>query len=141
MVRDVLCGANLDEGVRSRVGEEEGAWEGWEEVVDKDVASWRKEIVGREWREMDWFGNIVEGCGVDGEVESELDESGDDDLLIEETGKEVRRAATGSMIQEKYNYLSPAKMKEYAEWRATMLAKIDEMIADGIMIEMDTTEG
>jgi origin recognition complex subunit 6 len=132
MARDVLAGAQGDEWVREKVGEEEGAWEGWEQVVDKDVNTWRMEIVEKGWREMDWFRNIVEGCGVDGDGESDDDGSNDeDDDIIEEIENGVRRPAVGSMIQEKYNYLSLAKRKEYAAWEGMMLAKIRKMIADG----------
>jgi origin recognition complex subunit 6 len=143
MVRDVLLRAQGDEGVRERVGEEEGAWEGWEEVVEKDVNAWRREIVDKGWREMDWFKNIVEGCGVDGDDESDQDESDDDDVvMIEETGKDSRRAATGSMIQEKYNYLSLAKRKEFEDWKGIMLAKIQDLIDEGAMDSgMDTADG
>ncbi|KAE9380553.1 hypothetical protein N431DRAFT_540155 [Stipitochalara longipes BDJ] len=142
MVRDVLVKAKEDEGVKARVGDEEEAWEGWEEVIEKDVNSWRKEIVVKDWRKMDWFENIVEGCGVDGEIPSDIDNSEeDDDSISEELGSDFRRAAPGSMIQGKY-VVTLTKKKEYEEWRDMMLAKIDEMIEDGILdVEMDTTEG
>jgi origin recognition complex subunit 6 len=141
LVREVLLRSKEDEGVKEKVGDEGQAWEGWEEVTEKDVNLWRKEIVVKGWREMDWFENIVEGCGVDGDIHSEREgsENEDDDLSVDfET--EVRRAATGSMIQERF-IMTPAKEKEYEEWRDMMLAKIDEMIEDGIMdVGMDTSE-
>jgi origin recognition complex subunit 6 len=142
MVRDVLVRVKEDEGVKDRVGDEERAWEGWEEIVEKDVNAWRKEIVVKGWREMDWFENIEDGCGVDGEIQSETDDGEDDDLsMSEELGSEVRRRATASMIQEKY-IMTPAKKKEYEEWRDMMLAGIDKMIEDGILDDgMDTAEG
>jgi origin recognition complex subunit 6 len=142
MVRDVLVRAKEDEGVKDRVGDEERTWEGWEEIVEKDVNAWRKEIVVKGWREMDWFENIEDGCGVDGEIQSETDDGEDDDVsLSEELGSEVRRRATASMIQEKY-IMTPAKKKEYEEWRDMMLAGIDKMIEDGILDNgMDTAEG
>ncbi|KAH8789391.1 origin recognition complex, subunit 6 [Hyaloscypha sp. PMI_1271] len=142
MVRDVLVRVKEDEGVKDRVGDEENTWEGWEEIVEKDVNAWRKEIVVKGWREMDWFENIEDGCGVDGEIQSETDDGEDDDLsMSEELGSEVRRRATASMIQEKY-IMTPAKKKEYEEWRDMMLAGIDKMIEDGILDDgMDTAEG
>ncbi|KAH8789621.1 origin recognition complex, subunit 6 [Hyaloscypha finlandica] len=142
MVRDVLVRVKEDEGVKDRVGDEERSWEGWEEIVEKDVNAWRKEIVVKGWREMDWFENIEDGCGVDGEIQSETDDGEDDDLsMSEELGSEVRRRATASMIQEKY-IMTPAKKKEYEEWRDMMLAGIDKMIEDGILDDgMDTAEG
>ena len=142
MVRDVLIRARADEKVRERVGEEKDDWKGWEDVIEKDVNLWRKEIVFKEWRNMDWFENIVEGCGVDGEVFSDTDEDGDDDdSMSEELGSDFRRVAPGSMIQSKF-VVTSTKKKEYEEWRDMMLAKIDEMIEDGILdVGMDTTEG
>ncbi|KAN0119929.1 Origin recognition complex, subunit 6 [Hyaloscypha variabilis] len=142
MVIVVLARAKEDESVRERVGEEEEDWEGWEEVVEKDVNSWRKEIVVKEWKKMDWFENIVEGCGVDGETPSDTDDNDDDDDdMSEEVESDFRRAAPGSMIQGKY-IVTSRKKKEYEEWRDMMLAKIDEMIEDGILdVGMDTTEG
>ncbi|PMD65360.1 uncharacterized protein K444DRAFT_659604 [Hyaloscypha bicolor E] len=142
MVRDVLVRAKEDEGVKDRVGDEERTWEGWEEIVEKDVNAWRKEIVVKGWREMDWFENIEDGCGVDGEIQSETDDGEDDDVsMSEELGSEFRRRATASMIQEKY-IMTPAKKKEYEEWRDMMLAGIDKMIEDGILDDgMDTAEG
>jgi origin recognition complex subunit 6 len=102
MVRDVLVRAKEDERVSGRVGDEEGDWDGWEEVVEKDVNMWRKEIVVKGWREMDWFENIVEGCGVDGEGHSDTgDDDDDDDSTSVEEG-EARRATAGSMINPKY---------------------------------------
>ena len=140
MVRDVLLSAREDEGVSERVGQEEDAWEGWEEVVEKDVNLWRKEIVMKGWREMDWFENIVEGCGVDGEAHFETDDGDDDDDSTSgEFEGEVRRAAMGSMINPKYTMTS-AKRKEYEEWKDMMLAKMEELIEDDIMdVDMDTT--
>jgi origin recognition complex subunit 6 len=142
MVIVVLAKAKEDESVRERVGEEEEDWEGWEEVFEKDVNSWRKEIVVKEWKKMDWFENIVEGCGVDGETPSDTgDDDDDDDDLSEEVESDFRRAAPGSMIQGKY-VVTSRKKKEYEEWRDMMLTKIDEMIEDGILdVGMDTTEG
>jgi origin recognition complex subunit 6 len=142
MVRDVLVRAKEDEEVSGRVGDEEGVWDGWEEVVEKDVNMWRKEIVVKGWREMDWFENIIEGCGVDGVGHSDADddENNDDSTSVEFEG-EARRATTGSMINPKYIPTLVGK-SEYEEWRDMMLAKIDEMIEDGVMdVGMDTTEG
>lgn len=137
MVREVLLRSKEDEGVRERVGDEEGAWEGWEEVVEKDVNSWRKEIVVKEWREMDWFENIVEGCGVDGENIFGQDESEEDDDLSDDFEGAVRRVATGSMIQERF-IMTPAKVKASDEWRDMMLANIERMIEDSMEVGVDT---
>jgi origin recognition complex subunit 6 len=140
MAREVLMRAKEDEGVMDRVGDEKGTWKGWEEISEKDVNAWRREIVLNQWREMDWYENIEEGCGVDGEIPSEMDDGEDGgSSMSEELGDEVRRRATASMIQEKY-IMTPAKKKAYEEWRDMMLAGIDKMIEESVLdVGMEST--
>jgi origin recognition complex subunit 6 len=143
LAREILAGAREDTGIIERVGKEEESWRGYEAAVDeRDVNAWRKEIVTRGWKMMDWFENIDEGCGVDGvpaasesDVEEEMVE------MVEMVGKEAR-VGGGTMIQEKFNYLSEVKRREFEEWKMGMMVRIDELIAEGIMDdEMNTTDG
>ena len=48
----------------------------------------RKEIVGKGWRDLDWFVNVGEGVGVDGpgDVEDELGADPDVDVVMGENG-------------------------------------------------------
>ncbi len=121
-----------------RVGEEEEAWRGWEEVDERHVNAWRKEIVGKGWKNLDWWENVVEGAGVEGDVEDEemlevrLEEVEEEVLL--ERGRQKPR----TMIQEQF-CVTKAKRVAYKEWKEAMLAKIKELINDGHM-ERDDAE-
>ncbi|KAL2069672.1 hypothetical protein VTL71DRAFT_14351 [Oculimacula yallundae] len=141
LVREVLAGAREDEGVKEKVGSDEGAWIGWEEkVLEKDVNSWRKEIVGKGWRDLDWFKNVGEGVGVDGDGGEDRDEDGDVQMGENEEDVEFsgRRARPGTMIQEQY-CVTREKREVYIEWRDMMLAHIEGLMADGYM-ERDDAE-
>lgn len=123
-----------DDEILKRVGSEEEDWEGWDLVVEeyeagKYVNKWIKELVEGGWNEMDWHENIVE--------KSELDE-GEEDVEVMERPKKIMREddmkyGLGTMRQAKVDYLSEEKREKYAEWKAMMLAKIDEMIANGVL--------
>ncbi|KAH6713791.1 origin recognition complex, subunit 6 [Leptodontidium sp. MPI-SDFR-AT-0119] len=142
-VREVLGGAGGDEGVLERVGSGEEAWMGWEEVVfERDVNSWRKEIVGKGWKELDWFTNIGDGVGVEGEGGEDADADPDADVEMGENGEVIesagRRARPGTMIQEQY-CVTREKREAFIEWKEMMLAHIEEVMADGYM-ERDDAE-
>jgi len=142
-VREVLAGARGDEGVRERVeagvGGGQDVWAGWDGgVLERDVNSWRKEIVGKGWRDLDWFVNVGEGVGVDGpgDVEDELGADPDVDVVMGENGAVEesggRRARPGTMIQDMY-CVTTEKREAFNEWKDMMLAHITELIADGYM--------
>jgi origin recognition complex subunit 6 len=128
LARDVLAKAREDRDVLTRAGTDENDWAGWEAVEERDVNNWRKEIVAKGWRQMDWFENIAEGSGVEGIVNVELTESEDDsegDYVPER-----RRGRPGTMHQDKYDYLSATKQREYENWRLEMLSKIEGLLAE-----------
>ncbi|OWP02036.1 hypothetical protein B2J93_1508 [Marssonina coronariae] len=128
-VRDVLRGAKDDERVLERVGGDEAAWAGWEAVEPRDVNAWRKEIANKGWKDLDWYRNIGEGVGVDGDEEAEDEEMPDgdaDEVVLPEKG----RMRAGTMIQEQFR-VTRARRLEYEEWKSALLAKISEMSADG----------
>lgn len=137
-VREVLAGARTDEGVCGKVGIGDENWVGWEEdVQERDVNKWRKEIVGKGWREMDWWENIEEGCGVEGEGgEMDVDEEEDEESTGGEgEGEMVVQRGGGkpsTMIQQQF-CVTEEKRVEYKLWKEAMLAKIEELIADGYM--------
>ena len=131
---EVLGKARDDALTARKVGEEDGAWAGFEVVEEKDVLLWRREIVDRGWKQMDWFENIVQGCGVDGDdVVDESAGSEADEPLSPKTGNQEKTTRRGcTMLLDKYDYMSSAKQREYEEWRAAMLRKIDDLIKEGI---------
>ncbi|CZS92814.1 uncharacterized protein RAG0_03314 [Rhynchosporium agropyri] len=145
MVREVLAAARTDEGVMEKMGDEEGAWMGWEDTVaEKDVNSWRKEIVGKGWRELDWFTNIGEGVGVETDGDGDAGEDGDEGKDVQmgenQEGVEIsgRRARPGTMIQEQY-CVTIERREAYIEWRDNILEHIEKLMARGYM-ERDDAE-
>lgn len=133
-VREVLAAAREDDLVLRKVGEEEDSWKGWErDIRERDVNDWRKEILRASWKEGDWYRNIDEGAGVDGEME-EIDE---------EMGKEEERKER-KVLRDRYDYLSEANRQEFAQWKSVVFAKIDDLIKGGTLDdsgdETDTRE-
>ena len=123
-----------DDEILKRVGSEEEDWEGWDLVVEeyeagKYVDKWIQELVEGGWNEMDWHENIKEQSG--------LDEGEEDVEVVQRPKKRTReddmKYGLGTMRQAKVDYLSDEKREKYAEWKIMMLAKIDEMIANGVL--------
>ncbi|KAJ5051787.1 uncharacterized protein L3040_001558 [Drepanopeziza brunnea f. sp. 'multigermtubi'] len=121
-VREVLRGAREDGEVRARLGERDEAWTGWEEVKQKDVNAWRGEIVEKGWRELDWWTNIEEGVGVDGEEEHEHEDEEMLDLGVEVV-REIGRTKPRTMIQEQF-CVNDAKRAEFQAWKEALLVRI-----------------
>lgn len=143
-ILEILLGMREDEAVVAKVGEEDKDWEKWECVTAKDVDHWLSDIVVREWNALDWYTNIEEGSGVSGTIEGEQDEATDDEEdkeAIQRASKRMRRAGLGTMMQPKFDYLSDEKRDEYAVWKVAMLEKIDGLVVEGIIDDMDTAEG
>lgn len=146
-VREALNGAKDNDIVLAKIGEAVDAWKGWEIVEERDVNAWRKEIVSKEWKEMDWFEGIEEGGGVgdENEVEEEVEEEDVEEVLVEKINDEDvgRKKGLGTMMLDKFDYLSEKNRREHAVWEKRIKEKIDELVAEGIMNNdtMDTTEG
>jgi origin recognition complex subunit 6 len=142
---DILHEIRENEVVAAKVGEEDEAWEGWEIDSKKDVDHWLSDLAVRGWIELDWSMNIEVGSGASGTMEGERDESTDgeeDKEATKRASKRMRGAGLGTMMQAKFDYLSDEKREEYAMWKAAMLAKIDDLVAEGVMNDdMDIAEG
>jgi origin recognition complex subunit 6 len=140
----ILHGLKEDEGIVEKIGEKEESWVDWEKVSKKDVDAWLVEVGSNGWIEMDWFLNIDKGSGIGG-AEAEIEGERENELDIEAEERERRakrvRRNRGTMIQDNVDYLSEAKRKEYAAWKAEILATIDNLIRDGVMDDkMDIDE-
>ncbi|TVY19061.1 Origin recognition complex subunit 6 [Lachnellula arida] len=123
--------ARDDVVVVGKVGDDEEAWKDWEAVVAGDVKGWVREITDNGWLELDWFTNIASG-----EAGAYVEEDEED-----ETTKRVgKREGLGTMMADRYDYLSEENRAEYAEYKRAMLVKINDLIHEGIM-DMDTTDG
>lgn len=129
MAREVIERAKGEEWVVKRVADGEEEWRGWEEVEVKDVMGWNREVNGRGWKEGDWWLNVPEAGGVEGEMvdanmEQELDrEVGEEDEVLV-AGRERK---PDTMYQAKYDYLSADKRAEYREWKEEILAMMQEL--------------
>lgn len=135
LARESLVNARENPDVLAKVGDEEENWTGWEVVDEKDVNAWRREIVGKGWREMDWFSNIVEGSGVELENgDADVAEESEEETEKKE-GEETLRRRQGKVVLDKYDYLSEAKQREYQEWRIALLAKVHEMMEEATLDE------
>ncbi|KAF8864806.1 hypothetical protein BDZ45DRAFT_797084 [Acephala macrosclerotiorum] len=130
MARDVIERAKGEEWVLKRVGDGEEEWRGWDGVEVKDVMEWNREVNERGWKRGDWWLNVPEGGGVEGEmvdvdVEQELErEIGDEDEEGLVVGGERK---PDTMYQAKYDYLSADKRAEYREWKEEILAMMQEL--------------
>jgi hypothetical protein len=141
---DLLETLREDENVLKKVGNEDEDWKDWENVTKKDVDNWLREIGIVGWNQMEWLQNIEEGSGASGTVANGADEEMEDaEDVTEPEPKRMRGAGLGTMIQPKIDLLSEEYREEYAVWKKAMLAKIEELLAEGIISdnEMDTTEG
>lgn len=140
LARESLVNARENPDILAKVGEQEENWAGWEVVDEKDVNAWRREIVGKGWREMDWFTNIAEGTGVELE-NGNVDAAEESEEETEKKGREetVRRRQ-GKVVLDKYDYLSEAKQREYQEWRTAVLAKVREVMEEAMLEEGDMVD-
>ncbi|KAK4451825.1 origin recognition complex, subunit 6 [Podospora aff. communis PSN243] len=111
--------------VKAREGEDE--WEGWQSVKAKDLDTAMLRMNRHGWLEMDWVAGIKDLGSLEGVGEEEEDEE-------EGKGEEgaglgqVRRSDT--MMQERYDYLSEKRRKEYAVWKEEILKRIRELERD-----------
>ncbi|KFY12664.1 hypothetical protein V492_03743 [Pseudogymnoascus sp. VKM F-4246] len=145
--RSILSGLKdlrVDEEVVAKVEKEEAGesgWQGWTDVVGKDVDAWLMQLSARGWVELDWFENIESGAGVDGpETRDELmDDAEDADANEDDAGEEESIMGLGTMMQERVDYLSARKREEYQIWKDGILEKIEEIETARSTEAMDTT--
>jgi origin recognition complex subunit 6 len=136
LARESLDRARSDPVLLAKVGEDEESWRGWQTVDEKDVNLWRKEIVGKGWREMDWFENVQEGVGVGiGNENSDSEQEIESLDGIETSGEKIHRTGQGKAVLDKYDYLSAAKQNEYQEWKKGLLAKVHGLIEQVVLDE------
>ncbi|KAL9583858.1 MAG: hypothetical protein Q9212_002456 [Teloschistes hypoglaucus] len=107
-----------------------------------EVNEWLVEIARGCWRELDWFTNVQEGAGVrtrDSEAEDsdKQDSSHTDDdqgfaTKNRRLGWQMEEApflqpGLGTMMQDKFDYLSDEKRAEYQRWKKGFLARIEQI--------------
>lgn len=119
---------------RDREKEEELAWQGWEPATSKDIDNWLLEISTRGWLTLDWFTNIVEGAGLQSSSHDPTIDKDDEMLLYEndepeEGEQDALRTGLGTMMQDRVDYLSEKRRRDYAVWKKNILARCEEIEA------------
>ncbi|OAF54893.1 hypothetical protein VC83_08698 [Pseudogymnoascus destructans] len=146
--RSILVGLKalrVDEEVVGKVDKEEAGgkgWEGWTDIVGKDVDAWLMQLSSKGWVGLDWFENIESGSGIEGPetrdepmVYAENEDADEDD-----DGEEESIMGLGTMMQERVDYLSARKREEYQIWKDGILEKIEQIEKAGAGADdMDTT--
>lgn len=104
-------------------------WEGYGDVVGKDVDAWLMELSAKGWVELDWFGNIESGAGLElpewvDYDNLELDNGGDDD--DDDEGEEAMMGL-GTMLQDRVDYLSKRKREEFKIWQESVLRRLEQI--------------
>ncbi|KAK3683446.1 origin recognition complex, subunit 6 [Podospora appendiculata] len=110
-------------------GEDDGedAWEGWRKISVKDLDIATLRINQQGWLELDWAKGIDDLVAQADEEEPASDD-GSDAANNNTEPLQVRRADT--MFQERYDYLSERKRKDYAVWKEGILKRIKELERD-----------
>jgi origin recognition complex subunit 6 len=112
-------------------------WEKWEDVSTKDIDAWLLEVSSKGWLQLDWFGNIVEGSGLEADVPEGADEADEADELMPDvadpegngTEEDMSQDGLGTMMQDRVDYLSEKKRAEYKVWKDGIMARIEELEA------------
>ncbi|KAI9772182.1 MAG: hypothetical protein M1835_006287 [Candelina submexicana] len=113
-----------------------------EKINNEDVDDWTREISAGGWIKLDWFENITQGAGLGlpgNDMGKEHEEEGEEDAVQARTPKRNRLSAIspakmdtlqsgpGTMMQDKYDYLSEARRMDYLEWKKGILFRIEQM--------------
>lgn len=103
-------------------------WQGFEDVVGKDVDKWLMELSAKGWVELDWFGNIESGAGLNlpewMDYENlDLDKGEDEEEEEEEGGM----MGLGTMLQDRVDYLSKRKREEYKVWKESVMRRLEQI--------------
>ncbi|KAL3446839.1 origin recognition complex, subunit 6 [Aspergillus insuetus] len=106
----------------------------------EDVEQWIALIMELNWAHgKEWFENVPHAGELDGDEAYLSDEGGDDKrqrTLQGERGSlvlnDTRRGllpGLGTMMQDRVDWLSPENQEDYAEWKADILARIEQVEA------------
>lgn len=114
------------EGIDTRGLDEDEAWEGWTPIKPKEFDAAVKEVGDRVWLEADWYS----GLGDVIEAGNAIDDSRRCEQGASLKAVPVRRADT--MFQDRYDYLSEKKRREYRIWKESIIRRIDIMEKEGV---------
>ncbi|KAJ0336780.1 hypothetical protein COL922a_007547 [Colletotrichum nupharicola] len=113
------------EEVDARGLDDDEAWEGWAQVKPKEFVAALKEVGDRGWLEADWYrslGDVIE-------ARNAIAESRGGEKSDSYKTAPVRRADT--MFQDRYDFLSEKKRRDYRIWKESILRRIDIMEKEG----------
>ncbi|KAK1772430.1 origin recognition complex, subunit 6 [Phialemonium atrogriseum] len=115
-------------------GVDEGdAWEGWKEIHAADIDNAALRINRHGWLESDWAKSIEDLIQKDREDESGGE--GNDDADNTQSGPAKR---ADIMFQDRYDFLSEHKRKEYAIWKDGIIGRIQDLERGADAMEVDS---
>ncbi|OLN91973.1 hypothetical protein CCHL11_01396 [Colletotrichum chlorophyti] len=119
-ILDLLARARDEVDVRGL--DEDEAWEGWAPVIPKDFDAAVKEVRERGWLNEDWYQSLGDVIEAGQTMKNSRRDGGEE---TEQGPMLVRRADT--MFQDRYDYLSEKRRREYRIWKEDILRRIDAM--------------
>ncbi|KAF5864862.1 hypothetical protein ETB97_006088 [Aspergillus alliaceus] len=111
----------------------------------EDVDQWIAVIMQQAWaNEKEWFENIPQAGELDGDDAYLSDEDGEDEgrvknakrqktkssnhsLLAKQSSRKGLLPGLGTMMQDRVDWLSDDRKEDFLEWKATVLARIEQM--------------
>ncbi|KAL3455446.1 origin recognition complex, subunit 6 [Aspergillus heterothallicus] len=106
----------------------------------EDVEQWIASIMEQNWAHgKEWFENVPQAGELDGDEAYLSDEGGDDkrqrtlqgersSLVLNDTRLGLL-PGLGTMVQDRVDWLSPEKREDYLEWKAGIMARIEQIEA------------
>ncbi|KAK1999772.1 origin recognition complex subunit 6 [Colletotrichum falcatum] len=120
-ILDLIAKARASVG--SRGMDEDEAWEGWAPVTAKEFDDAVQQVTDRGWLDADWYLSL-----------SDIIEAGDVIADSRRQAEDHYRApvrGADSMFQDRYDFLSEKKRKEYRTWKEGILRRIESMEKEG----------
>ena len=118
--------------VRIQDGDKEGAWEGWHNVLTKDLDSAALWINRHGWLESSWAQGLASLARED---DAEQGPDGDNEASNDQPSR-VTRADT--MFQDRVDFLTERRIQEYAVWKDEILRRLvdlEQRPGDGMDID------
>ncbi|KAF5657900.1 origin recognition complex subunit 6 [Fusarium heterosporum] len=125
--------AKAREEVTVRNLPEETAWEGWMNVKSKDFDDAVSKVNERSWLTGDWYQGITDVVNL-----SQKNHLANAEMLDGEAMPKTQVTKADTMFQDRYDFLSEAKQRDYMHWKEGMLAKIALSTTTGAAMELDT---
>ena len=109
--------------VPARDADENVAWNGWQEVKPREFDAAVARVNEKEWLAADWYDGIVDVVNVTAKNDTDVP---DDD--VQDPGAPLPSRRADTMMQDRYDYLSEAKLAAYESWKAGILTRISQAV-------------